>query len=96
MRVLIQVFRVAFGFDVAEDRRVRVAIEVVHIFIGLTAAALIGWASAWSYPRATDDIWLVAFACMAAVVLMGIGPVRRAYYDDPADLTREPEDAAHG
>lgn len=96
MRALIKVFRVAFGFDVAEDRRARVAIEVAHIFIGLVAAALIGWASAWSYPRATDDIWLVAFACMAAVVLMGIGPVRRAYYDDPADLAREPKDTANG
>ena len=96
MRALIKVFRVAFGFDVVEDRRVRVAIEVAHIFIGLVAAALIGWASAWSYPRATDDIWLVAFACMAAVVLMGIGPVRRAYYDDPADPTHKPKDAAHG
>jgi heme A synthase len=96
VRVLIKVFRVAFGFDVAQDRRVRVGIEVVHIFIGLVAAALIGWASAWSYPRATDDIWLVAFACMAAVVLMGIGPVRRAYYDHPADLTRKSKDVANG
>ena len=67
------------------------AVEVLVV-----AAALIGWASAWSYPRATDDIWLVAFACMAAVVLMGIGPVRRAYYDDPADLTRKSKDVANG
>jgi hypothetical protein len=27
---------------------------------------------------------------------MGIGPVRRAYYDDPADLAREPKDTANG
>ena len=37
----------------------RVLIEVVHIAIGLLAAALISAAAAWSYPRATGDIWLV-------------------------------------
>lgn len=64
----------------------RVLIEVVHIAIGLVAAALIAAAAAWSYPRATDDIWLVAYGCMVAVVLMGIGPVRRAFDEDRAKL----------
>ncbi len=94
MRTL-KIFRIAFGFEIAENRDVRVAIEVAHILIGLIAAALIAWASAWSYPRASDDIWLVAGACMAAVVLMGIGPVRRAYNGDP-ESTRKPEDIVHG
>lgn len=96
MHTLLKVFRTAVGFDVAENRAVRVAIEVAHILIGLIAAALIGWAAAWSYPRATDDIWLVAFACMAAVVLMGIGPVRRAYVLDPATLDRKTGDTVNG
>lgn len=74
----------------------RVLIEVIHIAIGLAAAALIGWASAWAYPRATDDIWLVAWGCMVAVVLMGIGPVRRAYAIDRRRLSRDREGNAHG
>ena len=64
----------------------RVLIEVVHIVIGLIAAALIAAAAAWSYPRATNDIWLVAYACMIAVVLMGVGPVRKAFAEDKARL----------
>ncbi|MBB4096658.1 hypothetical protein [Sphingomonas kyeonggiensis] len=64
----------------------RVLIEVVHIAIGLVAAALISAAAAWSYPRATGDIWLVGYACMIAVVIMGIGPVRKAFAADKARL----------
>ncbi len=64
----------------------RVLIEVLHIAAGLIAAALIAVAAAWSYPRATDDIWLVAYVCMIAVVLMGVGPVRKAYEADKAKL----------
>jgi hypothetical protein len=75
---------------------VRVLIEVAHIAIGLIAAALIAAAAAWSYPRATQDIWLVTWVAMALVVLMGIGPIRRAYAVDRAKLGRKPEDAANG
>ncbi|NYT40458.1 hypothetical protein HZY97_06800 [Sphingomonas sp. R-74633] len=64
----------------------RVLIEVVHIVIGLVVAALIATAAAWSYPRATQDIWIVAFGCMIAVVLMGVGPVRKAIAEDRAKL----------
>ena len=67
----------------------RVLIEVVHVVIGLVAASLMAAAAAWSYPRATGDIWLVAGACMVAVVLMGINPVRRAYQIDRAKLRGE-------
>jgi type IV secretory pathway TrbD component len=68
----------------------RVLIEVLHIVAGLLAAALIAVAAAWSYPRATDDIWLVAYACMIAVVAMGVGPVRRAFEIDKARLKEMP------
>ena len=74
----------------------RVLIEVVHIAIGLIAAALIGAAAAWSYPRATGDIWLVTYVAMALVVLMGIRPIRRAYAIDRAKLDRNPGNHADG
>jgi hypothetical protein len=64
----------------------RVLIEVVHIVIGLAVAALIATAAAWSYPRATQDIWIVALGCMIAVTLMGVGPVRKAIAEDKARL----------
>jgi type IV secretory pathway TrbD component len=70
---------------------VRVLIEVLHIVAGLIAAVVIASLAAWSYRRATDDIWLVAYVAMVAVVLMGIGPLRRAYAQDRAHLDRKPE-----
>lgn len=70
----------------------RVLIETIHMAVGLVAAAAIAWAAAWSYPRATGDIWLVAYACMIAVVLMGIGPLRKAYAADKAGLNESPTD----
>ena len=96
MRAFIRLVRTAVGLDVAVNRTVRVVLEIVHILIGIFAAALIAAAAAWSYPRATDDIWLVAYACMAAVVVMGLGPVRRAWAHDGTTLTPNAEDAAHG
>ena len=74
----------------------RVLIEVVHIAIGLIAESAIAWSEAWSYPSATQDIWLVTFVAMALVVLMGIGPIRRAYAIDRAKLGRKPKDTANG
>ncbi|MET0308546.1 MAG: hypothetical protein ABW023_07555, partial [Sphingomonas sp.] len=58
---------------------------------GLVAAALIAAAAAWSYPRATGDIWLVTYVAMVAVVLMGVGPLRKAYAADRAGLKGKPE-----
>lgn len=65
----------------------RVLIEVLHIVVGLFAAMLIASLAAWSYPLARQDIWWVAYAAMVAVVIMGIGPMRRAYAADRATLT---------
>lgn len=64
----------------------RVLIEVLHIVAGLIAAWIIASLAAWSYRRATHDIWLVAYVAMVAVVAMGIGPLRRAYAEDRARL----------
>nr|WP_211091153.1 hypothetical protein [Sphingomonas sp. S2M10] len=68
-------------------------IEVIHIVVGLIAAVVIASLAAWSYRRATHDIWLVAYVAMVAVVAMGIGPLRRAYAEDRAKL-RGTEEAA--
>lgn len=64
----------------------RVLIEVLHIVVGLLAALLIAALASWSYPLAKHDIWLVTYVAMAAVVAMGIGPMRRAYAEDRAKL----------
>ncbi|NML06448.1 hypothetical protein [Sphingomonas sp. G-3-2-10] len=71
----------------------RVLIEVLHIVVGLFAALLIAALSAWAYPLGRDDIWLVAYVMMAAVVVMGIGPVRRALVEDRAALDRNQDRA---
>ncbi|WP_431470969.1 hypothetical protein [Sphingosinithalassobacter sp. LHW66-3] len=60
----------------------RTLIEMLHIVVGLLAATLIATLSAWSYPPAREDIWLVTGAAMAAVVAMGVGPIRRAWLQD--------------
>jgi predicted membrane channel-forming protein YqfA (hemolysin III family) len=67
---------------------VRVLIEVAHVTAGLMVALIVGSLAAWSYPRATNDIWTVTYVAMAAVALMGIGPVRRAFQLDRARLGR--------
>jgi type IV secretory pathway TrbD component len=74
----------------------RVLVEVVHIVAGLAAAVLIASAAAWSYPLARSDIWLVAFVAMALVVLMGLGPLRRAFAIDRARLRRKSKDIPNG
>jgi hypothetical protein len=62
----------------------RVWIELAFIALGLIAALVIGWLSAWSYPPGASDIWLVTGAAMLISAAMGIGPVRRALAQDRA------------
>jgi len=64
----------------------RVLIEVLHIVVGLLAALLIAALAAWAYPLAKHDIWLVTYVAMAAVVAMGVGPIRRAHAADKTKL----------
>jgi hypothetical protein len=66
----------------------RVLIETIHIAAGLAAAMLIAALAAWSYPLAHGDIWHVTYVAMAAVVLMGVGPIRRALAADRAKLAQ--------
>ena len=74
----------------------RVLIEVLHVAAGLIAAVLIASLAAWSYPLAKQDIWLVTYAAMAAVVAMGVGPVRRAWAEDRARLGKRDGANGHG
>ena len=64
----------------------RVLVEVLHVAAGLLTAVLIGWLSAWSYPPGRDDVWLVTYVALAAIVAMGVGPVRRAWQRDRAAI----------
>ena len=63
----------------------RVLAEALHIAAGISVALLIGALSAWGYPLAARDIWVVTGIAVACVVLMGIRPMRRAMTNDPAD-----------
>ena len=56
----------------------RVLVEALHIAAGIAVALLIGALSAWAYPLAARDVWLVTAVAIACVVAMGIGPMRRA------------------
>ena len=60
-------------------------IELLHILGGLAAAAALTKAIAWSYPLGAEVAWWCGGAAMVATVLMGLGPLRRAW---AADKTR--------
>ncbi len=69
----------------------RVLTEALHIAAGIAVALLIGALSAWAYPLAARDVWLVTAVAIACVVIMGIGPMRRAMTTDRSG--EESEDA---
>jgi len=56
----------------------RTTVELLYIAAGLVAAVAMTWAAAWAYPLGRDVIWWCGAGAMAATVLMGIGPLRRA------------------
>lgn len=60
----------------------RVLVEALHIAGGITVALLIAALCAWAYPLATRDVWLVTAIAIGCIVLMGIGPMRRAAVED--------------
>lgn len=59
-------------------------VEILHIAIGLAATALIVSAASWAYPLARWEMQVTGVACAIVVVLLGIGPVRRAWARDRA------------
>lgn len=52
--------------------------ELLHISSGLAGALALTSLSAWAYPQGRAVIWTCGAAAMVVVVLMGIGPLRRA------------------
>ncbi|WP_203308347.1 MULTISPECIES: hypothetical protein [Sphingomonas] len=56
----------------------RTLIELLHILVGLTAAAFISAAAAWAYPLGRDVIWWCGAGAMLATLVMGVKPLRRA------------------
>jgi hypothetical protein len=62
----------------------RTLVEALHIIGGLAAAVAITWIAAWSYPLGWDVIWWCGAGAMVATLLMGIGPLRRAWREDKA------------
>ncbi|MDQ2892930.1 MAG: hypothetical protein M3R64_07570 [Pseudomonadota bacterium] len=60
----------------------RVAIELLYIALGVVIAIALTAAAAWSYPLGRAVIWYCGAGAAAATMLMGIGPLRRAWRID--------------
>jgi len=57
----------------------RTAIELIHIVAGLIVAWTFTELAIWAYPLGTQVIWWCGAAGMAAAVVMGAGPLLRAW-----------------
>lgn len=62
----------------------RTLTELFYIALGLLAGYLLTRACAWSYPLGSHVVWTCGIAAMVATVLMGVGPLRRAWAADRA------------
>ncbi|MBY0583784.1 MAG: hypothetical protein K2P68_12815 [Sphingomonas sp.] len=63
--------------------------EIFHVLLGVGAAYVIAALSAWAYPLATTDIWVVAIVAMLLTMAMGVSPIRRAMVEDQAQRVKE-------
>jgi ABC-type lipoprotein release transport system permease subunit len=70
----------------------RVLVEALHVAAGIAVALLIAALCSWAYPLAQQDVWLVTGIAIGCIVLMGIGPMRRAAAIDRA----ERDGSSHG
>jgi hypothetical protein len=62
----------------------RTLVELFFLALGLLAGFALSWACAWSYPLGADIIWTCGGLAMLATMLMGVGPLRRAWRADRA------------
>lgn len=62
----------------------RVLVEALHIAAGIAVALLIAAVSAWAYPLAAHDVWLVTAVAILCVIGMGVSPMRQAMAADRA------------
>lgn len=63
----------------------RVLVEALHIAAGIAVALLIAALCAWAYPLAERDVWTVTGVAIVAIILLGVGPMRRAYAAERKD-----------
>jgi hypothetical protein len=63
-----------------------VLIELLYVVAGLMAGLALTAAAAWAYPLGYDVIWACGAVAMAASVVMGIGPLRRAAARDRGEM----------
>ncbi|MHA6722233.1 hypothetical protein [Sphingomonas sp. RS2018] len=66
----------------------RVLVEVLHIAIGLAAAALIVATAVWAYPLARHEIETTGWVAAVIIVLLGIRPLLAAYRIDRETLRK--------
>ncbi|WP_294295024.1 hypothetical protein [uncultured Sphingomonas sp.] len=57
-------------------------IELFFVATGLAATLIIVNVAAWAYPLARREIEVCGWVIAVIVLLMGIGPVRRAWRQD--------------
>ena len=62
----------------------RVGIELLYIALGLVVTYALTAAAAASYPLGREVIWYCGAGAAAATMLMGIGPLHRAWRIDRA------------
>ena len=60
--------------------------EMLHIAAGLAATWAIVAAAAWGYPLGRQTLEAIGWVVSGVVVLMGIGPMRRAWLADDRRL----------
>ncbi|WP_326523401.1 hypothetical protein [Sphingomonas sp.] len=58
---------------------VRTLVELLHIAAGLAATALIVAVAAWAYPLARREFEFAGWVAAGIVVILGLGPLRRAW-----------------
>jgi hypothetical protein len=56
--------------------------ELIHLVAGLVATWALATLAAWGVPGAGVAIWWTALGCAAAVLLMGVAPLREAWRAD--------------
>ena len=68
----------------------RTLYEIIHILAGIFGAALMARIASWAVPLARHDIWLVSYAAMIAIFIMGLPLLKKAWLAD-AEMRHVPD-----
>lgn len=60
----------------------RFLIELMHVAIGIVAALVIAFLTAWALPQAKATIWIIDYVSIAFILGMGYLPLREAWAAD--------------